>query len=148
MINQYSFGSNPIVLAKKSIIAYFIPLGIWFIVWIAILSISALIGLLFIAVGIIIVMQIKSYVLFVDEEGVWVLSGIFPWNKGIYGVKWCDFGEATYFLNPVSWILNSYTIKISNKYKQENEIVLKNMHNGHIAVSLINKIYLNITGRT
>ena len=143
MVNLYSFGNNPVILAKKSITAYFVPIGIWFIVWVIALSISVLLGLLVLVIGIAIVMQIKSYTLFVDEDGVWVFSGIFPWNKGIYGVKWRDFGEATYFLNSISWMLNSYTIKISNKYKQEDEIVLKDMHNGNIAVSQINEMFMN-----
>ncbi len=138
MINQYSFGNNPVVLAKKSITAYLVPMGIWFIVWIIASSISGLLSVLVLGTGIIIAMHIRSYTLFVDEEGVWVFKGIFPWSKGIYGVKWRDFGEAVFFLNPVSWSLKSYTIHATNKFKPEEEIVLKNMHNGDIAVSKIN----------
>ncbi len=143
MINQYSFGNNPVVLAKKSITAYLVPMGIWFIVWAVASSASGFLSLLFLAIGIMIAMHIRSYTLFVDEEGVWVFKGIFPWSKGIYGVKWRDFGEAVFFLNPVSWSLKSYTVHVSNKFKQENEIVLKNMHNGDIAVSQINEMFMN-----
>ena len=32
----------------------------------------------------------KSYKLFFDDEGVWLYSGILPWKKGTWGIKWRD----------------------------------------------------------
>lgn len=140
MLNQYSFGKRPQIVAKKSLTAYVKPMGIWFIAWLFFSVISWVFSLIFIIIGLGIILYINSFKLFIDEEGVWVFRGFLPWDKGIYGVKWRDFGEALFYQNPVSWSLKSYTILIKNKYKRDDEIILKNMHNGDIAVSKINSI--------
>jgi len=138
MIAQYSFGNNPTILARKSFTAYIKPMGIWFVVSIIASAISGILSIIGLLIGIGIVLYIKSYTLFVDDEGIWVFRGIFPWNKGIYGVRWRDFGEAEFYLNPISWSLKSYRIHIKNRYKEQPEFVLKDMHKGDEAVSQIN----------
>jgi len=138
MIGQYSFGNNTTVLSKKSFIAYIKPMSIWFVIWIVASAISVILSIIGLIIGIGIVFYIRSYALFVDDVGVWVFRGIFPWDSGIYGVRWRDFGEAEFYLNPVSWSLKSYRIHIKNRYKNEPEFILKDMHNGDVAVSQIN----------
>jgi hypothetical protein len=137
------FGKNAVVLARKSFMAYVKPMGIWFVFWIIISTFSTLFGLLFIVVGVVIILNIQSFVLFVDDNGIWMYSGITEWNSGTYGIKWCNFGEAIYYRNPISYSLQSYTIYIIDKYRQENKVVLKHIHNGDKVVSEINEIFMN-----
>lgn len=83
-------------------------------------------------------MLIRSYLLFVDPNGVWVKSGIFPWSKGIGGVKWRDLDEAVYTTGFVSWLLRSHTIKISHRFTKASEIRLTHMSNAKSTVPTIN----------
>ena len=138
MIAQYSFGNNPIILAKKSFVAYIKPIAIWFIVWLIASSISIILSIVGIIIGVGIIRYIRSYTLFVDDVGIWIFQGISPWNRGINGIKWCDFEKAEYYLDPLSWLLKSYNIHIKNRYKEDPAFILKDMYNGDIAVSQIN----------
>jgi hypothetical protein len=87
------------------------------------------------------VLMIHSYLLYTNEHGVWVYSGIFPWSKGVTGVKWRDMEDAVYFSNFFSWILNSYTVRISHRFTKTSEITLTHIKNGHDAVVHINQLH-------
>ncbi|BDT56587.1 hypothetical protein MasN3_00810 [Massilia varians] len=39
---------------------------------------------------------VRSVQLYYDDIGVWVVSGILPWTRGVAGVKWRDMMEASY----------------------------------------------------
>lgn len=34
--------------------------------------------------------------IYLNDDGIWLSSGIFPWNKGIYGLNWRDISDAIY----------------------------------------------------
>lgn len=138
MLNQYSFGQNPIVLARKSFTGYIVPMGAWLIIWLAASAFSDLLSIALLLIGVIVFLYIRSYQLFVDDAGVWVFRGVFPWDKGIYGLRWEEFGLAVFYQNPWSWILRSYAVQVKNKYKEEVILDLSNMHRGDIAISRIN----------
>lgn len=146
-INNYSFGNNPQVLSKKSIVAYILPMFLWFVVFSISLG-APLFLVVVILIGVYTVAYIRSYTLFIDDEGVWVFRGVFPWQKGIYGVKWSDFNEGVFFQNFASWALKSFTIEVKNRYKDEPEIVLKHMHNGDSAITKMNSVFLQKYRRT
>ena len=54
-------------------------------------SASAIAGVVVLVVSLILVIYrlllLKSFHLYLDDVGVWVYSGILPWNKGVAGVK-------------------------------------------------------------
>lgn len=72
---------------------------------------------------------------------VWIYCGLFPWSKGINGVKWQDLDEALFASNFLSWALNTYEINISHRFTLAMAIKLNHMYKGRNAVSLINSTY-------
>jgi hypothetical protein len=89
----------------------------------------------------------RSVVLFTDETGVWVRSGIFPWQRGMSGVQWRDVGQASFTQGFASWILRSYDIRVSHRFTHDSELFLKNVRYGHLAVEHINRIMAQLQGR-
>jgi hypothetical protein len=81
---------------------------------------------------------LKSFHLYFDDVGVWVYSGVLPWNKGIAGVKWRDLDEAVYFQSMGSWLFKSYSIRIGHRFTKSSEILLSHWARGHEAVMAIN----------
>lgn len=81
---------------------------------------------------------LKSFHLYFDEVGVWVYSGILPWNKGVSGVKWRDLDEAIFFRSMGSWLFKSYSIRIGHRFTKSSEILLTHWAQGHEAVMAIN----------
>ena len=81
---------------------------------------------------------LKSFRLYFDDVGVWVYSGILPWNKGVTGVKWRDLDEAVYFQSIGSWLFKSYSIRIGHRFTKSSEILLSHWARGHEAVMAIN----------
>ena len=144
MISRVALGKNPQELSKKSIMAYVTPISIWFLLWMISMSLSIFLSLCMLVIGVLIVLHIRSWVLYLDDKGVWVYSGIFPWNQGIYGIKWTHFDKAVYFLNPISWSLKSYTLHIENRYKKESTMNLTHVYDGDKAASLINETFMNL----
>lgn len=93
------------------------------------------------------VMLTSSVRLFTDENGVWMQSGVFPWEKGISGVQWRDLGQAGYTQGFSSWALRSYDVRISHRFTAGAELHLRNVHRGNLAVEHINGIMAQLQGR-
>ena len=85
------------------------------------------------------VLLIKSYHLYFNDAGVWVFSGVLPWNKGVAGVKWRDLDEAVYFQSMGSWLFKSYSIRIGHRFTKSSEVLLTHWARGHEAVMTINE---------
>lgn len=90
------------------------------------------------------ILTIRSVVLYMDEQGVWVYSGIFPWSKGTRGVKWRDVEDAVYYPNFLSWLLKSYTVRVGHRFTKSSEIVLSHVARGNDAVVHINSFHRNV----
>lgn len=84
------------------------------------------------------VLVIHSFTLYYDDAGVWVYSGVFPWNRGVGGVKWRDLDEAVYFQTFWSWLFKSYSVRIGHRFTKSNEIFLTHMAQGNQSVKVIN----------
>ena len=82
---------------------------------------------------------LRSYRLYYDDVGVWIYSGILPWKRGVFGVKWRDLDEASFYNSFWSWLSRSYTIQLKHRFTKENEIVEFDMANGKQIVVLINQ---------
>ncbi len=145
---------------KKSWVAYLrliIPTAIIFVVSMLVIDITLssftdsenrgiyVLFLVFVTVAIcvaLLVLSVRSYKLFYDDDGIWVYSGIFPWTKGISGIKWRDLDEAVYRTGFISWAAHSYNIRLSHRYTKSSEILLSDMTNGDKAVATINELHI------
>lgn len=85
------------------------------------------------------VMHVRSVVLFMDDDGVWVQSGVLPWRRGLYGVKWRDIEVAYYSRGFLPWITRSYPVRVVNRFSRHTEIALTNIARGDKAVLWINE---------
>lgn len=85
--------------------------------------------------------------LFTDDNGVWVQSGLFPWERGVSGVQWRDLGQAGYTMGFMSWAVGSYDVRISHRFTAGAEVHLRNVHRGNLAVEHINAIMSQLQGR-
>ena len=93
--------------------------------------------------GIIFVYRIavlRSYKIFVTNEGIWLNYGILPWAKGGNGLRWNDADMAFYYPNFLSWITNSYTITINHKYTNASDFMASNIWRGRKVCGEISSI--------
>ncbi|KFI05377.1 hypothetical protein [Massilia sp. BSC265] len=86
-------------------------------------------------------LAVRSVQLYYDDVGVWVVSGVLPWQRGVRGVKWRDMDDANYAGGFLAWVTRSYTVRIGHRFTRESEIVLHHMANGRRAVETINAIH-------
>lgn len=133
-------------LSRKSWTAYIWPVvltllalaltmpGAWRHAWTTALACGAVI----LAISAYVIWNLRTVHLYCDDVGVWVYSGVLPWNKGVAGVKWRDLDEAVYFQGPVSWALRTYSLRIGHRFTKSSEIILTKMWKGHEAVMTIN----------
>ncbi|RZI60581.1 MAG: hypothetical protein EOP14_00455 [Pseudomonas sp.] len=89
----------------------------------------------------------NSVRLFTDDAGVWMQSGVFPWEQGVSGVQWRDLGQAGYTQGFVSWILRSYDVRVTHRFSTGTELYLKNVHRGNLAVEHINAVMSQLQGK-
>jgi hypothetical protein len=83
-------------------------------------------------------LSLKSYHLYFDEHGVWVYSGILPWNKGCRGVKWRDLDGASFHQSIGSWLFKSYSVHIGHRFTKSSEILFSHCVRGNEVASAIN----------
>jgi hypothetical protein len=84
--------------------------------------------------------MLRSYNLYYDKDGVWIYSGVLPWNKGVNGVKWRDIDEALMMQSLWSWMFKSYAMVLKQRFTKETEIWLTHMRQGDVAVTTINQM--------
>lgn len=130
---------------KLSWVVYLKQIIVYFIVAFIIMALKSFIGslayILVVLWTIYLAIQIfANYVvkIYVDEQGVWIFSGIFPWNKGTYGLNWRDISDASYQTGFLSWALRSYTVTVGHRYTRDSHLVFANVANGKHLVYLIN----------
>jgi hypothetical protein len=83
---------------------------------------------------------LRSYKIFVTNEGIWLTYGILPWAKGGNGLRWNDADMAFYYPNFFSWITNSYTITINHKYTNASDFMASNIWRGRKVCGEISSI--------
>jgi len=84
------------------------------------------------------ILIVRSYKLIMNEDGVWVFSGVLPWSKGYSGVKWRDLDEGVFYPNIIAYFFQSYKLQIKNRMKDTIEISLTQMNKGNKAIEKIN----------
>ena len=83
---------------------------------------------------------LRSYKISVTNEGIWLNYGIFPWAKGGNGLRWNDADMAFYYPNFLSWITNSYTIKVNHKYTNSTDFIASHIWRGRKVCGEISSI--------
>jgi hypothetical protein len=134
-------------LGGKSWTAYVRPvaaIGLMLLILVPLASIASVIAGVLVALVLVGLLAyqcllLRSFSLHTDDLGIWVFSGILPWNKGQAGVKWRDLDEAVYFQSMGSWLFKSYTIRIGHRYTKTSEILLEHWKRGDQAVLAINQ---------
>lgn len=90
------------------------------------------------------IIEIRSVELYYDDSGVWLRSGVLPWNKGTRGVKWRDIENAVFYQSMASWIFKSYKLRIAHRFTRTSEILLSSMGRGNEAVEKINMLHQHL----
>src|SRR5690606_24537447 len=111
-----------------------VPFGIGSLV--SILIMLAALGLLVYQI-----LFIRGVELYTNDDGVWLYCGVFPWQKGISGVKWRDVDEAVFYTGFVSWACNSYAVRVGHRFTKSGEIHLFHVRDGRAAVEHINTLH-------
>ncbi|MFZ6721686.1 hypothetical protein [Undibacterium sp. Ji49W] len=84
------------------------------------------------------ILILRSYKLYCDENGVWLFTGILPWDRGIVGVKWRDLDEAAFYPTFWSWLFNSFSIRLGHRFTKSSEIFISHMKSGKDSVAILN----------
>lgn len=82
---------------------------------------------------------LKTLRLFINEDGVYLFRGIFPWTKGITGTTWRDISDANYYTGLISWASTSYRVRIGHRFTKTSELIIPHIKNGNNAVVIINE---------
>jgi len=92
------------------------------------------------------VLLLRRYLLYYDDVGVWIYSGVLPWKRGVSGVKWRDLDEAIFVNSFLSWVTGAYTIQLRHRFTKVIEITAANMAQGKQAVITINQQQRRLLG--
>ena len=84
------------------------------------------------------IMYIRSIEIYTDVAGVWLYQGVFPWQKGVFGVKWRDVDGALYVPGFISWLCRSYAIHVGHRYTKGSEMAVRHVRRGNQFVEHVN----------
>lgn len=88
---------------------------------------------------------IRSFKLLISSDQISYSQGIFPWTKSGNWIRWRDADTAAYYNNFLSWITNSYTITIENKYTDKGKFEPTQIWSGRSVAGRINQELLRHT---
>jgi len=80
----------------------------------------------------------------IDGDGVWIHSGIFPWNRGIRGIKWRDVEDASFSTGFIGWLLKSRLVFIGHRSNKIGTLFLNHVKHGDQAVMHINNLHIKM----
>lgn len=78
--------------------------------------------------------------LYIDDSGVWLFRGVFPWNRGVYGIRWRDFEDAVFTMGFFYWMTNSYPLALRTRFSQNPTVYIPVIYHGKRAVIEINAL--------
>lgn len=82
---------------------------------------------------------VRSTAISIDDHGVWLSRGLFPWSRSYAGLVWRDVGLAMFKQDLASWLTSSYTLYIRHRFQGGPDLVLSHVVNGHIVADQINQ---------
>lgn len=143
-MGRNSASSDEIIIGRKSWICYVAPLVLYIIASLYLFNFGYDFEkyryIIFTIFSILIVYRLavlRSYRLAVDPEGIWLLSGVFPWTYSSSGIRWRDADMAVYHANFSSWITNSYTIGLQHRFTNKSDFIATDIWGGRQACSVI-----------
>lgn len=77
---------------------------------------------------------------YADEDGVWLVSGVFPWTRGVYGVRWREIGIAVFRQGLFSWLFSAFTIHIKNRFDANLGLMVDHVRHGDDLVAVVNAV--------
>lgn len=75
---------------------------------------------------------------YIDRDGIWFRQNIFPWSRGLIGVRWENFDQAQYRPSVISWMTKSYTVFLQDRFGKS--VVIKNLYNGRKWSGAVNTV--------
>jgi hypothetical protein len=81
----------------------------------------------------------RRFRFYYDQEGVWLIRGILPWNRGRKGLAWLEIDEVFCVGGPFSWLTKSYDISISHRFSATRRLLISQIKHGDQAVEDINE---------
>ncbi|STT78419.1 Uncharacterised protein [Klebsiella pneumoniae] len=123
-------------------VAYIRPIFIFIIVFLIVqafraphnTTLNVIVYILLAGLASLLVMRLiylKTMRLVINENGVYLFSGIFPWTKGMTGTLWRDVAEAVYYTGFISWAFNSYRICVRHRFTKTSELVIPSVKDGN-----------------
>lgn len=85
------------------------------------------------------VAYLRKISLFFDRSGVWIYSGLFPWDSGISGMRWRDIEDASYRPGLINWIFKTYSVSVNHRFAGKQGLNVFNVHHGDKAAMMINQ---------
>lgn len=101
-----------------------------------------MIGFVSIVYWFFVILGVERVKIYADKQGVWVFSGVFPWQERVDKIEWSNLEEAHYVPSIIEWILQSYTIKLESRLLNEHEIVIPYVWRGKQFIEKINQARL------
>jgi hypothetical protein len=74
----------------------------------------------------------------IDDEGVWVKSGLFPWQRKWHGYRWKEIEGAGSRQGPIDWLLGSSTITVNHRTKVGTFLRFDSVASGTRLVEAVN----------
>ncbi|MGI2169771.1 hypothetical protein ACROAE_06185 [Shewanella sp. MF05960] len=131
---------NKELLSKKAWVAYVFPvITLGFVGELIAINISLWLIPIPIILLLLNVLSLRSIELYLDNEGIWISSGIFPWTKGRNGIRWEDTEQGYYHQGFFSWMTSSYKVLVMNRFTSEKVFEISHMKGGKDAMSTINR---------
>jgi hypothetical protein len=91
-------------------------------------------------------LSLKSYLVYADDQGVWITSGVFPWEKRRYGLWWRDLEAAYCSVSFWSWLLHAYTVTIRHRFTEDVEFSVTDIAAGDQVAAQINGEFASRSG--
>ncbi|NWA64086.1 hypothetical protein HX773_24620 [Pantoea sp. B9002] len=149
-MEDLNFHSDDSKVYRMSIMAYIKPVGIFLIFFLIGFSLSQSVNQLASLAGYLIFFMAliklscdfiytKTLRLYLNQDGVFMYRGIFPWTKGVVGTIWRDISDANYYTGFINWATKSYRVRVGHRFTKTSEIIIPHVKNGHEAVMEINE---------
>lgn len=84
---------------------------------------------------------LRTVRLVATPSGVWLYRGILPWRRGAVGIKWRDMEDAAFVPGFGSWLLNTYDIRVGNRFARSHDLVMNHAYGGREVVTRLNELH-------
>lgn len=138
------------LLARKSWVAYVRPL-VWALFWVGFVPVVIWSHLPWVGISSVVVgasaavyrvLWLRSTQLWMDEYGVTLNSGVFPWQRGEWRVRWRDIETVGCDRDFMRWAFRFSSVYVWQRFKDEAALVATDMAQGSQACTILNSVHL------